>query len=214
MRATRFASLLAVSLAVLTACDEDVPLTPVYAGWLEWSDSVVAGAPFGIRLRGLNAFRSSLRVAVSVAGDTVTITPYSPARGCRAACLTPIPWYDTLVWVPAMTATTARMVTIRAPSPVHASGPPWPLHTYGTITVSVDTPVAPHMRAVGVGSGFQRFDCFVVSPASLTHVYISADQPPAWAPGFTGFVYGRIDPVLRSTCLDDAYVIQIDSIIP
>lgn len=70
------------------------------------------------------------------------------------------------------------------------------------------------MRSVGVGSGFQDpAGCFMVIPASFSHVYVSADQSPTWAPEFRGFVYGRIDPVLRSTCLDDAYVIQVDSII-
>ena len=32
------------------------------------------------------------------------------------------------------------------------------------------------------------------------------------APGFTGFAYGRVDPVLASTCMDNAPVIQVDSI--
>lgn len=216
MRAARFASLLAVSLAVLPACDDDSALTAVSASWLEWSDSVAAGVPFGVRLRGLNAFASSLRIQVRVAGDTITIAPYSIARDCQFACNpTAVPWYDTLVWVPAITATTARTVVIRAPSAWHAIEPPWPLRTFGTITVSVDTPVAPHMRSVGVGSGFQDpSGCFMLIPASLFRVYVSADQTPTWAPEFTGFVYGRIDPVLRSTCLDDAYVIQVDSIIP
>jgi len=216
MRATRFASVLAISLVVLPACDDDVPLNPVYAGWLEWSDSVVAGVPFGVRLRGLNAFRSHLRVEVRLVGDTLTITPYSPGWNCRGPCHpTSIPSYDTLVWVGGITATTPRTLTIRAPSPVHASGSPWPLHTFGTLTVSVDTPVAPHMRAVGFAWGHKTpSGCFMVAPPSLFLDYVSADQAPPWAPEFRGFVYGRIDPVLRSTCLDDAYVIQIDSIIP
>jgi hypothetical protein len=71
------------------------------------------------------------------------------------------------------------------------------------------------MRAVGVARGFQApSGCFLVDPATLFHRYVSADQAPPWAPEFRGFMYGRIDPVLRSTCLDDAYVIQVDSIIP
>ena len=217
MRAARFASLLAVSLAVLPACDDDTVVTTIPPDWLEWSDSVVAGAPFGVRVRGINdAFASNLRVEVRVAGDTVTIVPYTVTREHRGPSNpTALPWYDTLVWVPAIAATTARTVTIRAPSVLHAIAPPWPLRTFGTITVSVDTPVAPHMHSVGIGSGFRdSFGCYMVDPASLFHRYVSADQPPAWAPGFTGFVYGRIDPVLRSACLDDAYVIQVDSIIP
>jgi hypothetical protein len=219
MRATRFASLLSVSLAVFPACD-DIVLTPITPDWLEWSDSAVAGAPFGIHVRGINdAYPSNLRIEVHVAGDTVTIVPYMViARehpfGRNVGVLRPLPWYDTLVWVPAFSAATARTVVIRAPSGWHAGVPPWPVRTFGTITVSVDTPVAPHMRSVGVGSGFQdSFGCYLVNPASIRQRYVSADQPPAWAPGFSGLVYGRIDPVLRSTCLDDAYVIQVDSII-
>lgn len=217
MRAARFVPLLAVSLAVLPACDDDdTVVTPISPDWLEWSDSVVAGVPFGVRMRGLNdAFASNLRIEVRVAGDTVTIVPYSVTRASGARNPGPLPWYDTLVWVPAITATTARTVVIRAPSAWHAMAPPWPLRTFGTITVSVDTPVAPHMRSVGVGSGYQdRSGCFMLIPASLFRRYVSADQTPTWAPEFTGLVYGRIDPVLRSTCLDDAYVIQVDSIIP
>ncbi len=215
MRAARFASLLAVCLAVLPACDDDTVVTSISPDWLEWSDSVVAGAPFGVRLRGINdAFASNLRIEVRVAGDTVTIAPYTITREHRGPSNpTALPWYDTLVWVPAIPAITARTVTIRAPSAWHAVDPPWPMRTFGTITVSIDTPVAPLMRSVGVGSGFQdSFGCYMVSPASLFRRYVSADQSPAWAPGFTGFVYGRIDPVLRSVCLDDAYVIQVDSI--
>lgn len=221
MRAVRSASLLAVSLAVVPACDDDTVVTPIAPAWLEWSDSAVAGAPFGVRLRGINdAYASELRVDVRVAGDTVTIAPFRVTRPQHLfdppnpAALRPLPWYDTLVWVPAITATTARTVVIRAPTGWHAGKAPWPLRTYGTITVSVDTPVVPHMRSVGVGSGFQgALGCYLVNPASIRYRYVSADQPPAWAPGFTGFVYGRIDPVLRSVCLDDAYVIQVDSII-
>lgn len=221
MNATRFASLLAVSLAVLPACDDAVVLTPITPDWLEWADSAVAGAPFGVHVRGINdADPSNIRIEVRVTGDTVTIVPYmvvtrQPWFGPNPAALRPLPAYDTLVWVPAFSATTARTVVIRAPSGWHAGVPPWPVRTLGTITISVDTPVAPHMRSVGVGSGFQGSSgCYLVNPASIRERYVSADQPPAWAPGFTGFVYGRIDPVLRSVCLDDAYVIQIDSIIP
>lgn len=220
MRATRFASVLSVSLAVLPACGDDTVLTPITPDWLEWSDSAAAGAPFGIRMRGINdASRSNLRIEVRVAGDTVTIVPYIISRKDLFGPLRPrnpsaIQWYDTLVWVPAVSATSARTLVIRAPSTLHAVEAPWPLRTFGTITVSVDTPVAPHMRAVGAGWGFQQTSgCFMVVPASLFHTYVSADQAPTWAPEFRGFMYGRIDPVLRSTCLDDAYVIQVDSII-
>lgn len=215
MRHLSFALVSAASLAALPAC-EDTQVVPMSARWLEWSDSAVAGAPFGVRIRGLDAFNKDLRIVVRVAGDTVTIFPYSLVPDCRFHCVRnpgPVPWYDTLVWVPAFTAAAARTVTIRAPSAWQAAGPPWPLRTFGTMTVAVDTPVVPLMHSVGVGSGFKdSFGCFLVFPASLFQTYVSADQAPSWAPGFTGFVYGRIDPVLRSTCLDDAPVIQVDSI--
>src|SRR5258705_10540078 len=63
MRAARFASLLAVSLAVLPACDDsNTPATPLSVEWLEWSDSGVAGAPFGGGVRGSGAPGSDLRI--------------------------------------------------------------------------------------------------------------------------------------------------------
>jgi len=70
------------------------------------------------------------------------------------------------------------------------------------------------MRSVGMASGSgDTAGCYLVRPLSAAPVYVSADQPPAWAPGFVGFVFGRTDPVLRSACRDDAFVIQVDSII-
>jgi hypothetical protein len=121
--------------------------------------------------------------------------------------------YDTLVWVPGIAAESPRRITVRAANHFHEPGPRWPLRTFGALTVSPTVPVQPFMHSVGIGSGFERaFGCFVVMPLERSRVYISADQPPAWAPGFTGFLYGRVDPVLRSVCLDDAYVIQVDSI--
>lgn len=214
MRAARFASLLAVPLAVLPACQDDSAVTPLSASWLEWSDSVVAAAPFGVRVRGIGAALSDVRVTLHVRGDTVTIEPYSVALPCGVSC-PPVafPWFDTLVWVSGIEATSPRTVTIRATSQWPALETPWPLRTFGAVTVSPTAPVQPRMRSVGVGSGFQdSFGCFLVIPGPLSRAYISADQTPAWAPGFTGFVYGRVDPVLRSTCLDDAPVIQVDSI--
>lgn len=212
MRAARFASLLAVALAVLPACDDDSVVTPL-STWLEWSDSVAAGTPFGVRLRGIGS-PPDLRITVRVHGDTVTIEPYSVAPPCRDPCLpVALVGYDTLVWVPGIAATSARTVTIRATSHWGVVEPPWPLRTFGTVTVSPTVPVQPLMRSVGVGSGFQdSFGCFVVIPGSPFRVYVAADQTPPWAPGFTGFVYGRVDPVLASTCLVDAPVIQVDSI--
>jgi hypothetical protein len=214
MRAVRFASLLAVSLAVLPACDDSNAVTPLSVQWLEWSDSVVAGAPFGVRVRGMGAAPSDVRITLHVRGDTVTIEPYSVALPCRVTC-PPVAFlgFDTLVWVPAITATSPRTVTIRATSRWPALEQPWPLRTFGTVSVSPTAPAQLLMRSVGVASGFQdSFGCFIVIPGPPSRVYISADQAPAWAPGFTGFAYGRVDPVLQSTCLDDAPVIRVDSI--
>jgi hypothetical protein len=187
---------------------------PLAVSWLEWSDSVAAGVPFGVRVRGMGAAASDVRITLHVRGDTVTIEPYSVALPCQVTC-PPVAFlgFDTLVWVPAITATSPRTVTIRATSRWPALEQPWPLRTFGTVTVSPTVPVQPIMRSVGVASGFQdSFGCFIVIPGPPFRVYISADQAPAWAPGFTGFAYGRVDPVLASTCLDDALVIQVDSI--
>jgi len=216
MRTARFASLLAVSLAVLPACDDSNAVTPLSVDWLEWSDSVVAGASFGVRIRGMGASVSDVRITVRVRGDTVALESYSVAPPCRNTC-PPVALllYDTLVWVPAIETAVPRAVTIRATSRWPALEQPWPLRTFGTVTVSPTVPVQPLMRSVGVGSGFQdSFGCFIVIPGPPNRVYISADQQPTWAPGFTGFVYGRVDPVLASTCLDDALVIRVDSIAP
>lgn len=214
MRAARCASLLVVSIAVLPSCDDDSALTPLSAAWLEWSDSVAAGPPFGVRVKGMGGSISDVRIQVHVQGDTVTIEPFTLATPCSTYCppVALLAW-DTLVWVPGLAATSPRTVTIRATSQWPALKQPWPLRTFGTVTVSPTVPVQPLMRSVGVGSGFQdSFGCFVVIPGPPHRVYISADQSPAWAPGFTGFVYGRVDPVLASTCLVDAPVIQVDSI--
>src|SRR6266571_888966 len=86
MRVARFASLLAVSLAVLPACDDTNTVAPLSVQWLEWSDSVVAGAPFGVRVRGMGASVSDVRIALRVRGDTVAIEPYSVAQPCRTTC--------------------------------------------------------------------------------------------------------------------------------
>lgn len=216
MRAVRFASPLAVVLTVLTACDSNAPLTPISTAWLEWSDSVAAGAPFGVRVKGIG-FVSDVRIQVRVQRDTIVIDPFTVAQPCRTVC-PPVAFtaFDTLVWVSGIAATSPRIVTLRASSDFQATlGPPWPLRTFGTLTVSPTVPVQPLMRAVGVGSGFRDgVGCYFVVPGTPFRRYISADQAPSWAPGFTGFAYGRIDPVLRSVCLDDAYVIQVDSIIP
>lgn len=216
MRAARFASLLVVSVAVLSACDDDSAVTPLSASWLEWSDSVAAGPPFGVHLYGrMGVEPRNLRVHVRRNGDTVTIEPYSVGPPCEIGCARALFAYDTLVWVPGIVTSTPRTVVLRAPKDASVPAPPWPLRTFGALTVSPAVPVQPLMHSVGVGSGFQRSPgCFVVTPIERSRVYISAEQPPAWAPGFAGFVYGRIDPVLRSVCLDDAYVIQVDSIIP
>src|SRR5258708_18701930 len=110
MRGGGFASLLAVSLGVLPACDDSTTAaTPLSVDWLEWSDSVVAGAPFGVRVRGTGVATSDVRVTLRVRGDTVAIEPYSVALPCPATC-PPIalPVYDTLVWVPAIDAASPR----------------------------------------------------------------------------------------------------------
>ena len=214
MRAARFASLLVVSLAVLPACSDDVS-TPVTVSWLEWADSVAGGVPFSVRVRGMGATTADLRITVHVRGDTVTIEPYSVASSSCGGTCTPPPLleYDMLLGVPAIQTATPRTVTIRATSGWPALQQPWPLRTFGTVTVSPTVPVQPLTRSVGVASGFQdSFGCFLVLPGSFGP-YISADQHPAWAPGFNGFVYGRVDPELASTCLDDAPVIQVDSIV-
>jgi len=214
MHSARFHSVLVVSLAVISACSEDVS-TPLAAAWLEWSDSVSAGVPFGVRVSGLFSENpASLRIRVTVARDTVAIQPYSVEPPCRQNCPDVLRGFDTLVWVPAIAGTAPRTVVIRATSPLDPLETPWPLRTFGTITVAVDTPVAPQMRSVGMASGSgDTAGCYLVRPLSAAPVYVSADQPPAWAPGFVGFAYGRTDPVLRSVCRDDAYVIQVDSIL-
>jgi len=214
MQAARFASPLVVSLAVISACSDDVS-TPLAASWLEWADSVTAGVSFGVRVSGLmSETPTSLRIHVNVDRDTITIEPYSVERPCRHTCPDVLRGFDTLVWVPVIAATTPRTVVIRATSPLEPLQTPWPLRTFGTITVSVDTPVVPHMRSVGMASGSgDTAGCYLVRPLSAAPVYVSADQPPAWAPGFVGFVFGRTDPVFRSACRDDAFVIQVDSII-
>lgn len=216
MRAARFASLLVVSLAVLPACDDDSPVTPLSAGWLEWSDSVVASAPFGVRVKGVGSSIADVRIQLHVRGDTVTIEPFSVATPCSTYC-PPVafPAWDTLVWVPGIAATSPRTVTIRAISQWPALETPWPLRTFGMVTVSPSVPVQPLRHSVGVASGYKdSFDCFIVIPGPPFSVYNSADQAPAWAPGFTGFVYGRVDPRLVSTCANAAPVIQVDSIAP
>ena len=213
MCAIRFASLLSVALPAMSACGDDI--TPLTATWLEWSDSVTAGVPFGVVVSALTSQNpASIRIRVDVARDTITIAPYSVEPPCRGICPATLWGYDTLVWVPAIAATTTRTLVIRAPNGLDAVDPPWPLRTFGTITVAVDTPVAPHMRSVGLAVGNQQSaGCYLVRPLSIYHIYVSADTNPAWAPHFQGFVYGRTDPVLRSACLDDAFVIRVDSII-
>ena len=215
MNAARFASPLVVSLAVISACSNDVS-TPLAASWLEWADSATAGVPFGVRVSGFGTEnRASLRIHVTVVRDTITIWPYSLEARCRGVCLGVLRPYDTLVWVPAIAAAPTRNLVIRAPSHLHTLDAPWPVMTFGTITISADTPVTPHLRSVGIAVGSSdAAGCFLVTTitASLP-IYVSADQPPAWAPGFHGFAYGRTDPVLRSTCRDGASVIQVDSII-
>src|SRR5436190_23448873 len=103
MRAARFASLLAVSLAVLPACDDSNTVAPLSVQWLEWSDSVVAGAPFGVRVRGMGATVSPRTCSAIRTSDTEAIEAYSVAQPCRTTC-PPIALlaYDTLVWVPAI----------------------------------------------------------------------------------------------------------------
>jgi len=211
MRVTRFAVLLAVSLAVLPGCSDDDLSTPLAVSWLEWADSVTAATPFGVRVYGLmDAESRDLRIRVTTSGDTVTIEPYSVSFVVRDNIFP----YDTLVWVPGIAATAPRTIVLRAPSRWPTSQPPWLLRTFGTLIVSPDTVVAPLTRSVGMGEGFQSSaGCFFIIPLEPSRVYISGDQAPSWAPSFTGFVYGRIDPVFRSVCLDDAYVIQVDSII-
>jgi hypothetical protein len=205
-----FASLSVASLAVLPACGDDVHVTPLSASWLEWSDSVTAGTPFGVRVYGLMGHEPrDLRIRITTGGDTVTIEPYSVGTAVRAQIF----GYDTLVWVPGIAATVPRTVVVRAPSRWPTSQPPWTVRTFGTLTVSPDTVIGSLMRSVGMGEGFQTSaGCFLVIPLEPSRVYISADQTPDWAPSFTGFVYGRIDTFLLSTCLDDAFVIQVDSV--
>jgi len=213
MRAVRFSPLLIVGLALLPACSDEVPSTPLAVSWLEWSDSVTAGVPFGVRVYGeMGGDLASLSIQVSVDRDTVTIQPYSDAPECRTGCPSIFFGYDTLVWVPAIAATVPRSVTMRAPSSWQSIEAPWPLQTFGTLTVSPDTVVQPLMRSVGVGSGFQDgLGCSFISHAPSKRL-ISADQSPAWAPGFRGFVYGRVDPVAGSPCVLEAPVILVDSI--
>ena len=127
MHSARFHSVLVVSLAVISACSEDVS-TPLAAAWLEWSDSVSAGVPFGVRVSGLFSENpASLRIRVTVARDTVAIQPYSVEPPCRQNCSDVLRGFDTLVWVPAIAGTAPRTVVIRATSPLDPLETPWPL---------------------------------------------------------------------------------------
>jgi hypothetical protein len=121
--------------------------------------------------------------------------------------------YDTLVWVLAIAATAPRSVAVRAPSPWHSTNTvPWWLRTFGSLVVAPDTVVQPLVRSVGIGSGMRdALGCYVISQAFHKRL-VSANQAPTWAPGFTGFVYGRVDPVAGSPCVLDAPVILVDSI--
>jgi hypothetical protein len=166
--------------------------------------------PFGVRVYGVVLrSRDYLRILVQVNGDNVTIRPYSVAPPCNGACVSQYFVYDTLMWVPAMAATSPRTVTLGAPSS-NASI----VRRFGSTTVSPDTVVQPLTRSVGAGSGLRdSFGCYVISRGVLLKSrLVSADQAPTWAPGFTGFVYGRVDPVLGSPCVLDAPVILVDSI--
>jgi hypothetical protein len=212
LRAVRVSPLVFVGLALLPACSDDNTLsTPLKVSWLEWADSVTAGIPFGVRVYGdMGQNPASLRVRVTVSGDTLTIQPYSVEPPCTGNCPDIAFVYDTLVWVPALAATMPRAVMVRAPNAWEPAGP-WPLKTFGTLTVSPDTVVQPLMRSVGIGSGFQDgLGCSIVTH-DLARL-VSADQSPPWAPGFHGFVYGRVDPVLGSPCILDVPVILVDSI--
>lgn len=210
MRATQVASFLVVSLGVICACSDDVT-TPVVASWLEWSDSVTAGVPFGIRVYGeMSESPASLRVHVTVARDTITIQPYSIEPPCRSTCPAIIYSFDTLVWVPAIAASVPRQVTVRTPTSWHNVDRVID-RTFGTLTVSPDTVVQPLTRSVGVGSGFEDgLGCAIIVHDAKR--LISADQSPPWTPGFRGFIYGRVDPVAGSPCVLDAPVILVDSI--
>jgi hypothetical protein len=211
MRAARFAWLALTSLVVCAACDEDPRITPLSASWLEWWDSVAPDAPFGVRVYGFMEAESHryLRIQVTRRGDTVTIEPYSIGAPVRDQAFV----YDTLIWVPGITATAPRTVVLRAPSPWPAPEIPWPPRTFGSLTVSPVVPVAPLLRAAGVASGFQDLSgCFFVRPLPGLPMYVAADQSPSWAPEFTGFVYGRV-VFLLSTCLNGAPVIEVDSIV-
>lgn len=212
MRAVIFRCCLAAVCSIsLTGCDESHAV-PLSAEWLEWADSVTAGAPFGIRVSGEIGYPPKYIVRVSVVGDTVTIAPYATAP-CHDVCPAVLYTYDTLVWVPAIAATSPRTITVRAIHGVPEDAPELPLRIFGTVVVTPDTPVVGMMHAVGRASGFQdSFGCFLIIPGPPFRVYISKDQAPPWAPGFTGFAYGRVDLSLASTCRDAVPVIQIDSI--
>lgn len=212
MRAVRFAPLLFAGLAVLPACsDENNDISePLTVSWLEWADSVTAGVPFGVRVYGvILRSRDYLRILVQVNGDNVTIQPYSVGPPCNSACTSRFFVYDTLMWVPAIAATSPRTVTLWAPSSDASI-----VRRFGSLTVSSDTVVQPLTRSVGAGSGLRdSFGCYVIRRGLLLQSrLVSADQSPTWAPGFTGFVYGRVDPVLGSPCVLEAPVILVDSI--
>ncbi len=212
MRAARFAPLLFVGLALVPACnDEKNDISePLTVSWLEWGDSVTAGVPFGVRVYGVVLrSRDYLRIVVEVNGDNITIRPYSLAPPCNSACLSRFFVYDTLMWVPAIAATSARTVTLWAPSSDASI-----VRRFGSLTVSPDTVVQPLTRSVGSGNGLRdSLGCYVISRGLLLQSrLVSADQSPTWAPGFTGFVYGRVDPVLGSPCALEAPVILVDSI--
>ena len=67
------ACLSVVCFAAFAACSDDPRIEPLAVSWLEWSDSVTAGPPFGVRVYGLIDSPPGLRIRVRVDGDTVTI---------------------------------------------------------------------------------------------------------------------------------------------
>lgn len=211
MRRSRSAALFLTCFTLLAACDEDPQIWPLRVGWLEWPDTVVAATAFPLRVIGpTSSDPKNVRLVVRADTATVSVEAYSVAPPCTPGCPPGFFFFDTIVQVPAIPAAAPRTVALRARTQDILVQE----RLFGTLTAAPGAAARPANRAAGQASGFQdSFGCFIVVAAPFTLLYVDADQSPAWAPGFTGFVHARFDPALASTCMViTAPVVIVDSI--
>lgn len=212
MRRSPFAALFLSCFTLLAACDEDPTIWPLRVVWLEWPDTVAAATAFPLRVVGpTSSDPKNVRLLVRADTASVSVEAYSVVPPCTPGCPPGFFFFDTTVQVPAIPAAAPRTILVRArPQDI-----PAPERVFGMLTVAPGAAARAANRAAGPASGFQdSFGCFIVMPAPLTVLYVEADQSPAWAPGFTGFVHARFDPALASSCtvLNTAPVVIVDSI--